>query len=268
MATVAGVVGATAAVAGTASNLFASNKAADSQTQAADQTNALAQQRYDTTRSDLAPYRTAGSTALNDYLTGISSAQKGGTYNFNPGNYQQSPYYQFVLNEGLKGMQRSSAAKGNLFSGGTQKGLAQYAEGVASTDYQNWFNNALSTFNANLSGNSQYLSGLGSAASLGESAAAQTGNVGMTALGVQSNALTNAGNAQAAGAINSSNSINSGLQNAAYLSNALSGSGSGSGNTSYSTNDAPLNAAYSNYFNTPGSGVSGTNTFGGGSYPF
>jgi hypothetical protein len=51
------------------------------------------------------------------------------------------PSYGFRLNEGLNAVQRSAAAGGALHSGGTLKALNNYAQNVASTQYQNDFNN-------------------------------------------------------------------------------------------------------------------------------
>jgi hypothetical protein len=54
--------------------------------------------------------------------------------------YQNSQVYQFALNEGLKGMQRSAAAKGMSQSGAAMKAMQRYATDYASQayfDYQN-----------------------------------------------------------------------------------------------------------------------------------
>jgi hypothetical protein len=58
----------------------------------------------------------------------------------------QTPGYQFQLQQGENAMQNSAAAQGGLLSGGTLAGLNNYAQGVASTNYQNTFNNALSQY--------------------------------------------------------------------------------------------------------------------------
>lgn len=58
----------------------------------------------------------------------------------------QTPGYQFQLNQGLNAVQNSAAGRGGLLSGGTLAGLNNYAQGVASTNYQNTFNNALTQY--------------------------------------------------------------------------------------------------------------------------
>lgn len=55
-------------------------------------------------------------------------------------NYQyapSSPSYQFRLDQGSKALQRSAAAKGDLFSGQTGQALTDYGQNVASTEFEN-----------------------------------------------------------------------------------------------------------------------------------
>lgn len=59
---------------------------------------------------------------------------------------QNDPGYQFRLNEGLKALQASAAARGVLNSGGTLKGIEDYGQNYASQEYGNVFNRALQTF--------------------------------------------------------------------------------------------------------------------------
>jgi hypothetical protein len=51
--------------------------------------------------------------------------------------FQQSPGYQFRLDEAMKAIQGSQAARGNLLSGGAMKELTQYSQGIASEEYNN-----------------------------------------------------------------------------------------------------------------------------------
>jgi hypothetical protein len=57
-----------------------------------------------------------------------------------------TPGYQFQLQQGEDAIQNSAAARGGLLSGGTLADLNNYAQGVASTNYQNTFNNALTQY--------------------------------------------------------------------------------------------------------------------------
>ena len=58
----------------------------------------------------------------------------------------QMPGYQFQLQQGEQAIQNSAAARGGLLSGGTAKALDQYSQGLASTDYQQLYNQALTQY--------------------------------------------------------------------------------------------------------------------------
>lgn len=58
----------------------------------------------------------------------------------------QTPGYQFQLQQGLNAVQNSASARGGLLSGQTLADMNNYAQGTASTNYQNTFNNALTQY--------------------------------------------------------------------------------------------------------------------------
>lgn len=62
---------------------------------------------------------------------------------------EQTPGYQFALNQGEGAMQASAAANGSLLTGGTQNALDQYAQQYADTNYNNVYNQALTGYNTN-----------------------------------------------------------------------------------------------------------------------
>lgn len=146
---------------------------------------------------------------------------------------EQTPGYQFVLNQGLQGVQNSYAASGLGSSGPALKGAANYAEGLAGTTYQQQFQNYLTQ-------NAQIYNLLGGIMNTGQASAA-----GMAGLAVQSGAnqaslLGQAGSALAAGQVGSANAVSGALNGIG--SNALTlgllkgsgifggGSNSGAGN--------------------------------------
>lgn len=57
-----------------------------------------------------------------------------------------TPGYQFQLKAGTDAMQNSAAGKGSLLTGRTLADLNNYSQGVASTNYQNVFNNSLQQY--------------------------------------------------------------------------------------------------------------------------
>ena len=141
---------------------------------------------------------------------------------------EQTPGYQFTLNQGLQALQRSAAAGGSLQGGGTLKAITQYAQGLASTQYQKAYENAQNTFQLNRNNSFQ---GLMSLAGLG-----QTGiNQAQAANQTFSNAAQNygsqfAGNTMQGALARGSNSLqgatfgaNLGLQGNEAAGNALIG---------------------------------------------
>lgn len=199
------VVAGLGGVASLASGLIGSSaarSAANTQANAANKATQLAANQYAQTRADLAPYNTAGVAGTN----ALVNALPGLVQPFQPTQAQleATPGYQFALSQGLKSTQNAAAAKGQGISGAALKGAAQYATGLADQTYQNQFNN-YQTQNTNAYNKLMGLS------SLGENAAATTGNIGQQALGTGINALTSGAAAQAAGQVGSANALSSGI---------------------------------------------------------
>ena len=118
-------------------------------------------------------------------MAGLGPGPGGGAPGQIGAGLEQSPGYQFRLNEGMKALQRSAAARGTLLTGGTLKGLERYAQDYASNEYGTRVNQ---------------LAGL---AGIGQTATDRTGDL-----------LTGQGNAAAAGTVGSANAWQQGLQGA------------------------------------------------------
>ena len=69
-----------------------------------------------------------------------------GSFSFKPSDVPNDPGYQFMLQQGLNAQEASASAKGNLFSTGEQKDLTNYAEGAASTEFQQAYGNAYQNY--------------------------------------------------------------------------------------------------------------------------
>lgn len=104
-------------------------------------------------------------------MTGIMDEE------FDPGDIQNTPGYQFSLDQGQKAIDRASAARGGYFSGQAMKDSAGYAQNLADQTWQNAYNNWLSD-------RSQRMSAAGAAGNLyqgiGETQASTTLNQGQT----------------------------------------------------------------------------------------
>ena len=78
------------------------------------------------------PYEEAGRSGLSllqQYLTGDPTATQN--------RLEQSPGYQFRLNQGQNSIQNLLASKGGLKSGAAMKALEEYAQGTASQEFGN-----------------------------------------------------------------------------------------------------------------------------------
>lgn len=193
----AGALGVGASVFTGMNSANASKNAANAQVQAA-QTAANTQLGiYNQTRSDLMPYNMTGQSALSQ-LAKMFGLSPGGNGTPNAGAatsaLTQFPGYQFGLNQGQTALDRSAASRGMLLSGGQLKDSQQFGTNYAMQ--QAW---------------NPYISQLTGMSSLGENAAAISGNQGVTTGQGVANSQLAAGQAQASGIVGSSNAINTGI---------------------------------------------------------
>lgn len=177
-----------AAAAKDAQNLIAGNasQALDVQKNAGQQ----AQQNFN-------PYQQSGTTALSK-LNGMQPFQAPTAE-----QAQATPGYQFQLQQGLKSLQNSAAARGGLLTGGTSKAINDYAQGQASSNYGNTYNQALQAYQTNF-GNQYALANQGLNASTSLSGLQQNNaNSQYSILGnsaaEQAQQVNNAGAARASG---------------------------------------------------------------------
>lgn len=184
----------------------AAKSAADTQAQAANNAEAATMAQFNKTQQNLAPFISGGTNALTA-LQSLTGTGAGGnpltaplTKPFAPTEAQleQTPGYQFTKQQGLLATQNGYAAQGLGSSGAAAKGAANYAEGLASTTYQQQFQNYLAQ-------NQQIYSMLGGLTTVGQNAAAMTGTQGLTATGQAGQFGTAGAAASAAGQVGAAN---------------------------------------------------------------
>lgn len=162
--------------------------------------------QYDQSREDSQPWRDVGERALNQLagLYGLGTPAEdtrpidpntgqrigipppsGGGRDYSA--FYDSPDYQFARDEGLRGIERSAAARGGLASGNTLAALTRYSSGLATQNFNNYAGHLSS-----LAGNGQ--AQVQNDAALGANYA---NNVGQNAIG--------AANARASGVANQAN---------------------------------------------------------------
>lgn len=103
--------------------------------------------------ANYAPYLGAGSTATTQLSNLLGTPGSGLLTPWDrtftaptAAQAEQTPGYQFQLGQGEQALQNSAAGQGSLLSGRTLADLNNYAQGVASTNYQNVFNNSLTQY--------------------------------------------------------------------------------------------------------------------------
>ncbi len=223
-------VGAATGLAGAAVSSSASKSAADTQADAANRAADLQNQQWQQTQANLKPYMQLGSSSISPLLAAMGynvTQNSDGTYSFNgtnPSNIlqqqftapteaqaQATPGYQFTLNQGLKSVQNSAAARGLGTSGAALKGASTYATGLADSTYNDVFNRALQTFNTNYSSAANNVNRLSGLVSSGQNAAATNGSLGAATAGNIGNTLTSGANAVASGTVGSANALTNAL---------------------------------------------------------
>src|SRR5690348_4412492 len=116
------VVGAIASNSAANKEKSATNNAANAQLQASQQAVDEQKREYDQSRADQLPFLQTGYGALDKENKLLSGDYSG---------FQNSPDYQFTLNQGIGALDKSAAARGSLYSGGHSQDLTNYAEGTA-----------------------------------------------------------------------------------------------------------------------------------------
>jgi hypothetical protein len=205
----AAVIGS--AVIGGAVSARASSKAAKAQKQAAQDANAAQERMFQKQIELQEPFRQGGMTAQQEImqLLGIGGDKTAQGYGsmakaFGTDQFQQDPGYAFRQSEGMKALERSAAARGNLMSGSTLKGIQRFGQDLASQEYQNAFNRYQVERSARLNP-LQSLMGSGQSATN-----VMTGAAGQMGQNEASN-IYNAGQARASGYIGQANALNTAL---------------------------------------------------------
>jgi hypothetical protein len=225
--------GAVATVAGGVISSKGAKNAANVQAQAGRDAQAAQERMFERQIELQEPFRQTGITAQNEIMQllgigGDASADNYGKYSrdFGMSDFEQDPGYAFRQSEGMKALERSASARGNLLSGSTMKGIQRFGQDMASQEYTNAFNR-YQVNRSNQLNPLQSLMGAGQSATNAMTSAA--GNFGTAS----ANNIMNTGAARASGYVGPAN--------------ALSGALSGVGKMAI---EAPMASAMVNYYNT------------------
>jgi hypothetical protein len=234
---------AAAGVASVAGGLISSSgaqSAANTQAQAATEAARVQKQMFDTTQANLQPWMQGGGNALTALQQALGIGPGGGG-SVNPSGFQQSPGYQWQMDQGLTAVENSAAAKGGLSGGNTLKALQSYGTGLANQD---WYN---------------YLGQLGGLSASGQNAAANLGGIATTTGQGIGNSLITAGNAQAGGIAGSTNALTGAINNLGGI--GMSGN-YGGGSSPFATPLYNGITSLGTYGNTGGAGTNSLQSMG------
>jgi hypothetical protein len=190
------VAGAT--VVGSLIGANASSKAAKTQAASADRAADLEREMFERNIELNAPFREAGIGALNKLIPLTDYKD------FGMDQFRADPGYSFRMSEGMKGLERSAAARGGLLSGGTLKGIQRFGQDMASQEYQNAFNRYGIE-------RERRLNPLQSLAGVGQTTSQQLGAAGTQMAGNVGNLMTGGAAARASGYVGGANALNQGL---------------------------------------------------------
>ena len=210
-AVAAAVIGGVATIAGGVIASGGAKKAANVQAQAARDAQSSNERMLERQIELQEPFRQAGMTAQDQIMQllgigGDASAEGYGSLAkpFGTEQFEQDPGYAFRQAEGMRALERSASARGNLLSGGTLRGIQRFGQDLASQEYGNAFNRYQIERSARLNP-LQSLMGSGQSATN-----VMTGNVGQSSQNEQAN-LMNVGQARASGYVGAANALGGAL---------------------------------------------------------
>lgn len=129
-------------------------------------------------------------------------------FSFTPSDFDTTdPSYQFRLQEGIDALDASAASRGMVQSGAQQKAITDYGQNMASTEYQNAYNRAGTTYD-------RQQNAMLNMANYGQAGATNTATAGTNLGSSVSNAYNTQGAATAQGITGASTASNVGLENA------------------------------------------------------
>lgn len=231
---VTGVV-AGSTIAGGAMSSRAARRAARAQQQSADQAAQLQREIFERQTELAEPFRQAGITSQNEMLRllGLGGDASSAGYGsigkpFTMTDMEMDPGYGFRLNEGLKALDRTAAARGGLMSGAALKAAGRYGQEMASGEYMNAFNRSRALMG-------ERLSTLGSLYGAGQSATQQVANQAGQMGSNVGNLMMESGRARASGYLGQANAITNALGQGIGLYGMMGGFGGGGGDASLLT---------------------------------
>lgn len=184
----------------------------------------LQYQMWQQQQANMQPWLKAGTAGVNSLAYGLGLSDTGGAtgatgpvsqqggllnipkFSFDPARIESNPDYQWVTKQGENALASQAAAAGNYGSGNMGTALVDYGQGAATQYMNQYYNQALDTYQQNL--NSQYtmpynmLSGI---SGTGQNQSQALGQMGLQAANTMGQYGVGAGAATAAGTLGAAN---------------------------------------------------------------
>ena len=163
-----------------------------------------------------------GTQASPEYAEGGVLSDISGMIEAGPGEFEESPSYQFTLDEAIKALDRSTAA-GKVAPGTAhEKAIMRYGKGLASTEYDNFLRRYYDKIGMNITGRVNPLMAMagmgqvsaGQTASMGQGLGTNLANIATTTGQNVAQTQLGAGQARASGYINQANALTGGIRGA------------------------------------------------------
>jgi hypothetical protein len=256
------VAAAAATVGGSLLQASATQGAAHDQEEAANNATKVQLKMYDETVAREQPFVGAGTNALQALQYGMGlgsptsytgSAVPGGfgslSAPFDASKLAETPGYQFTFQQGEQALQDQFSASGGVGGGNALRAATQFGEGLASTTYQQQFQDYLAQ-------QAQQYGFLQTIAGSGQNAAANLGALGASAGQSIGSNIIGAGNAQAAGVVGATNALTGGINSLAanYLIANMVGAGSAAAPAAAAASSAAAPAAAADFAYSVGFG--------------
>jgi hypothetical protein len=205
------VIAGGAALGGGLLSANASQRAAQTQADAANYGANLQNQQFQQTRQDLAPYREVGQGALYQ-LRDMTKPGGALMQRYTGAELATDPGFQFGLDQGRNVVEQGAAARGVLFSGKTLQDLMRFGSDYGGTKFNEGFTRDMQ--------NKQFQQGtLAGLSGTGQSTAMAGGQLGAQNAQLMADLIGSGAAASAAGRVGSANAISGALSNAgnAYM---------------------------------------------------
>jgi hypothetical protein len=202
---IGGFLGSNAAQAASQAEVSGAEQAQQVSQQNQQAANSFQQGVWQGTQANENPYLSLGSTSANSLRNLLGQGFQAPTLE----QAENTPGYQFNLQQGTQAIDENAAANGTLLSGNTGVALQKYGQGLAQNTYQQAYQNALNSYMANyqtlMGGTEAGQTATGQEGQLGQAAAVNTGNIDLTAAQQQMQQINNAAAARASGYLGSAN---------------------------------------------------------------